>query len=113
MVDVRRLDRFGPFEGLSVIKVDIEGHEAAFLEGARKTIERYRPVIFCEVLSVAECDRLERFRRSIDYADIRLRPDAAIIAPRVAFDEAAWNHVLLPRERAADFMAVWDRITAG
>lgn len=32
-----------------LIKVDIEGAEVAFLRGAKKTIEKFRPVIICEV----------------------------------------------------------------
>ena len=37
-------------ERLSFIKVDIEGHEIAFLEGARQTIARFRPWIQLEWL---------------------------------------------------------------
>ena len=37
-------------EGLTFIKVDIEGHEVSFLEGAREIIARFRPTIQLEWL---------------------------------------------------------------
>jgi FkbM family methyltransferase len=36
-------------EKIDLIKVDIDGHEPAFLEGALATIEKYKPVIILEV----------------------------------------------------------------
>jgi FkbM family methyltransferase len=35
---------------VAVIKMDVEGHEGAVLRGARRTLERDRPVIVTEVL---------------------------------------------------------------
>jgi FkbM family methyltransferase len=35
-------------EGCNLIKVDVEGMEAAVLEGAASTIERYRPILYVE-----------------------------------------------------------------
>lgn len=50
-VEVKKLDLMNIVDPVSVIKVDIEGHEHAFLEGAEKTIRKNRPIIFCELLS--------------------------------------------------------------
>jgi FkbM family methyltransferase len=47
---------------ISVIKVDIEGHEPAFLKGAEGTILLHRPIIFIEVLSIADVESLNAFR---------------------------------------------------
>ncbi len=52
-VQTRRLDSV--FEGRSLhspltIKIDVEDHQAAVLEGAGDTIARYQPAIVCEVL---------------------------------------------------------------
>jgi FkbM family methyltransferase len=42
---------------VSVIKIDVEGHELAALQGARATLERDRPVLFVEVESASGGDR--------------------------------------------------------
>lgn len=48
-VPVRRLDdHLASFRDISFIKVDVEGHEAAFLTGATETIRRFRPVLQLE-----------------------------------------------------------------
>ena len=54
MIDVpaMRLDDYVAKEGLQrldFIKVDVEGHEGAFLEGARESVSRFRPVILAEL----------------------------------------------------------------
>jgi FkbM family methyltransferase len=51
-IALTRLDDIWPDLGsprLDVVKVDIEGHEDLFLEGARQTIAHFRPVIQLEV----------------------------------------------------------------
>ncbi len=35
---------------LRLLKIDVEGHELAVLRGARKTIERDRPAVICEIV---------------------------------------------------------------
>jgi FkbM family methyltransferase len=34
---------------LDLIKIDVEGYEVVVFEGARKTIEKFKPVIICEI----------------------------------------------------------------
>jgi len=46
-VEVRRLDDFG-FPSLRLLKIDVEDMEAEVLEGARRTVEMHRPVIWAE-----------------------------------------------------------------
>ena len=46
----RPLDDFG-FSDVSLIKIDVEGHENAVLEGAKETIAGSRPVVIVEILS--------------------------------------------------------------
>ncbi len=48
-IGVRTLDSFG-FDGPIAMKLDVEGFEWNVLDGARKTIERHRPRIVCEIL---------------------------------------------------------------
>lgn len=99
-VDVARstLDAIG-ISGISVIKVDIEGHEPVFLKGAEKTINQERPVIFIEVLSIADLRSLNEFKQQFGYVDIRLRPTCAIEDDTVRFDQEAWNHAFVPQEK--------------
>ncbi len=47
--ELRNLDGFG-FERVSVLKIDVEGHEDAVLDGAVDTIRRNRPVILIEIM---------------------------------------------------------------
>lgn len=47
-VDMRRLDDEGHGD-VGLIKIDVEGHEFAVLDGARETIKRCRPVLIIEI----------------------------------------------------------------
>jgi FkbM family methyltransferase len=47
-VELRTLDSFG-FEGVSLIKIDVEGFELPVLDGAEDTIRRNRPVLVVEI----------------------------------------------------------------
>jgi hypothetical protein len=47
-VRVARLDDF-EFDGVSFVKIDVEGHELGVLEGAAETIRRHHPVILMEI----------------------------------------------------------------
>jgi len=48
-VPIRQLDGFG-FAGISLIKIDVEGHELKVLEGARVTLSESRPVVIVEIV---------------------------------------------------------------
>ena len=47
-VRTKRIDDMG-FTDVRFIKIDVEGHERAVLQGARETIERDHPVLFVEL----------------------------------------------------------------
>ena len=47
-VEMRRLDDEG-YDNVGLIKIDVEGHEFAVLDGARETIRRCRPVLIIEI----------------------------------------------------------------
>jgi FkbM family methyltransferase len=47
-VETRPLDSFG-FEDVSFLKIDVEGHEMAVLEGASSTLKLWRPTVLVEV----------------------------------------------------------------
>lgn len=46
-LDIKTLDSFN-LPGLDFMKIDVEGAEGLVIEGAAKTIEKYRPIIFFE-----------------------------------------------------------------
>jgi FkbM family methyltransferase len=46
-VPIKTVDSFG-FEGVGLIKIDVEGYEPQVLEGARETIARCKPVVVFE-----------------------------------------------------------------
>jgi FkbM family methyltransferase len=50
-----------------LIKIDVEGAEAAVLEGARVTIERLHPILYAECNSVETALTVKRFYDSIGY----------------------------------------------
>jgi FkbM family methyltransferase len=107
-VELRRLDDFELPSRIAVINVDIEGDEHASLAGAPNLIERDRPIIFIEVLHKARMNLLDRFLRTSEYLDFRLRPDMAIHDGGVMFDHLAWNHAFVPKERLAKFKEAYD-----
>lgn len=51
-VSTRTLDSFS-FRDVDLIKIDVEGHELAVLEGSRDTIARNRPLMIVEVWNAA------------------------------------------------------------
>lgn len=69
-VPVRRLDdHLRRFRDISFIKVDVEGHEAAFLMGATETIRRFRPVLQVESSGLrAHAAAVESWTREVHYA---------------------------------------------
>lgn len=90
---------------VSLIKIDVAGHEAAVLAGAERTIAEHRPVVFAEVLDRAEFDLLSRFVARHDYLDVPLRPQGTLTAQgAVTFVGEAWNHALVPAEALPRFL---------
>jgi FkbM family methyltransferase len=48
LVPLQTLDSY-EFDGVSLIKIDVEGHEYSVIEGAEKTIESSRPALLVEI----------------------------------------------------------------
>lgn len=51
---------------LDLIKLDVDGNETTILQGAQKTIEKYRPLIFMELSPIHFEDRMDSFRDQIE-----------------------------------------------
>ena len=52
---------------MDLVKIDAEGAEPAIIRGMQKTIEKYRPIIICEILGDAVGNQLESFFRDSGY----------------------------------------------
>jgi len=90
-------------ELVTVIKVDIEGHEDKFLTGAMDRVARDRPYIFIEVLQHANVDVANLFIRRFDFVNYELHTDGLLKMAEVRFNIRAWNHAFIPSERAPEF----------
>jgi FkbM family methyltransferase len=109
------------------IKIDVEGHEIAVLEGAIGTIRRSRPRVLIEVveyLSPGGVQRVTEFFRALDYSghfihrrrllpvqtfdrsimqNARDQPDlTAPLAKRERFANFVYNFIFLPAEEPGD-----------
>lgn len=96
-VPLRRLDDYlDRFRDVSFIKADIEGHECAFLAGAVRTLEKFRPVVQLESHGLHEDDAvLCEWAARTGYDIFTLRRGRLERAPRgTAF---SLNVYLIPR----------------
>jgi hypothetical protein len=59
-----------------MVKIDVEGHEHAVIEGGRSTIERDRPFIIIEILGTAKFEVINTMLIEASYIDIALSPAA-------------------------------------
>jgi FkbM family methyltransferase len=81
-VDVVSLDSFAHRRSLrriSLVKVDVEGHELAVLRGAAAALGAHRPAL------IVECNdpgALERFARDHGYTPVSFAPQSALLTVR-------------------------------
>jgi FkbM family methyltransferase len=61
-VEARTLDSFG-FSNISLIKIDVEGHQAFVLEGAERTIREWHPVIIIEITEAHKYNELPPYKK--------------------------------------------------
>lgn len=105
-VEAATLDRAWRVEGqpaVSLVKIDVEGAEHRVLAGATDLVTACRPMLTIEVLTAAEVETLDQFRRDHRYVDVTLTPTEAVVDnPSVRPDPQAPNHLLVPRERLDD-----------
>ena len=109
MIITRTLDDWAETLGpatIQLIKIDVEGHEHAVIEGGRKTIDRHRPFIIVEILGTAKFDAMNAMLMESNYLDIALAPDALHHCLTVRFHGNAWNHLLCPAEKARKILTV-------
>ena len=100
-----RLDDITLDGRIAIMKIDVEGHEAAVMRGAVRRLEQDRPIVFAEMLPGAEphFPFMTGLFARLDYLMFRLRPDCAIRADVIRFDPLAWNYACVPRTALAIF----------
>ena len=63
------VEEYAPGSIVSLMKVDVEGHEANVLRGAAMTLERYKPMVLYEKLSDVEGTECEDLLRAAGYRE--------------------------------------------
>ncbi len=92
-------ETLGP-AAIQLVKIDVEGHEGAVIEGGRRTVDRHRPFIVVEILGLSRVEAFDRMLTESDYLDIALSSTALRHCLWVGFHGDAWNHLLCPAEKA-------------
>jgi FkbM family methyltransferase len=88
-----------------LLKIDVEGHDLAVLEGAARIIAEQRPAIIIELLPGVELGSFVSFLKNNKYAHYTLSCDGYLKKEPLSAQNVTWpqrDHLLLPKE-AADF----------
>ncbi len=81
------------------MKIDVESHEYAVIEGAGAAIARYRPMIILEVLPGAEVWPIQQMIDKQRYLVFAITPTALRQTFRLHYSSDATNHLLCPAEQ--------------
>ena len=114
-VPVERLDsvvdRLG-LAGVDVIKIDVEGAEMHVLDGARRTLAIYRPLLLVEANDEAlraqgasNAALLTFLRDELDYSILVFSPTTGGVEPMGADSPPSANIVAVPSERRPELLA--------
>jgi FkbM family methyltransferase len=95
-------DHHALIDGVSFVKADIEGHEAAFLEGAARTIETFRPALQLESAGVTpHREAMLAWTRARAYDVLTLENGRLRVAS--SWERLPLNLYLVPSETASAF----------
>ncbi|MFC7737916.1 FkbM family methyltransferase [Roseomonas sp. GCM10028921] len=100
-------------EDIALMKIDVEGHEHAVIEGGRGVLARHRPFVVAEFLGPANFAWLNGALAEAGYLDFALYRDGLRRCPSLRFHPEAWNHLLCPAERTGQLAAVCERLGLG
>lgn len=59
--------------GISVVKIDVEGHELEVIKGIYKTLAEFRPYVYCEVLGFDEARNPDKQKRTAQVYELIAR----------------------------------------
>lgn len=114
-VPIRRLDGVAQerADRVGLMKIDVEGHEAAVLAGGLVTVASQQPLAVIEVLPRATLDALNGLIARLDYRPLALRKGLVFEQRQhVCFLEDGWNWLLVPARRLAEVWEVMHRARA-
>ncbi len=83
---------------VDLIKIDTETTEAQVLQGAWQTIQRFRPIIFCEVLRYTDVTHLNHFFAGQRYRFCLLTDQGAALKSTIQNHPKFWNYLFIPEE---------------
>jgi len=91
------LSRGSALDAPVLVKIDVETHEPAVLNGATAWWQRIRPALVCEVLPGCDVGFFESFAAAYDYVHYALGPDGVQANNCVIAHENFRDHLFLPR----------------
>jgi len=112
-VETNTLDGFMQERNLdpvSLIKLDVEGHEAAVLDGASGVFRNDRPVLFMEILTTTDCLPFQIFFDKNNYANAVLYPGGLMWRRSIQSEGNNTNHLLCPSEHKEEIMRLAEQI---
>jgi hypothetical protein len=89
-----------PDRTVDLIKLDTESTEPAALRGLDATVERDRPVIFCEVLAGRTEPELQPLVDKWGYRTYWLSDDGPVLREPIIGEKSNVNWLFLPDDRA-------------
>jgi FkbM family methyltransferase len=98
---------------VQLMKIDVEGHEHAVIEGGRRTIARDRPIIIVEMLGATNFASLSRLQKEDGYSDSAISPQGVRPCAELRFHPDAWNHLLCPVEKVDLVYSVCEGLNIG
>jgi hypothetical protein len=111
-----------PLQGIALLKIDVEGAEAAVLSGAHDILRCHRPFVICEVLRTHHPEHpshafrvhshtvCETLLHELDYAIWGVnRAQTLEACGRIS--DTYTNYVFVPQEKAASFTTAYHTIT--
>ncbi|MFM8443903.1 MAG: FkbM family methyltransferase [Methylococcus sp.] len=99
-------------ERVAVIKVDVEGHEPAVLQGSLRTVNTHRPIIITEILPNSNLGYFDDFKSTQAYTDFVFTDDGMLMPRETQFHPNQYNHIFIPTEALSDqVMALLGGIT--
>ena len=81
-------------QSIDLIKMDTEATEHLVLDGARASINRFRPFIICEVLPGKVEMEIQQRIDSLEYAAYRIRPTGIELVSTISHSDAVDNDYL-------------------